>query len=64
MSFSNDAKKLLIVEAKAGKQLNVFTWTLEDGVWALSYDSAAVSILCIAEYDDCVFAGGDEFDKR
>ncbi|MFA5424847.1 MAG: hypothetical protein WC374_13415, partial [Phycisphaerae bacterium] len=26
MSFSNDAKKLLIVEAKAGKQLNAFTW--------------------------------------
>ena len=26
MSFSNDAKKLLIVEAKAGKQLNSFTW--------------------------------------
>ena len=60
MSFSNDAKKLLIVEAKAGKQLNIFTWTLEDGVWSLSYDSTAVSILCEAQYGADLFAGGSD----
>lgn len=69
MTYRNDWKKLLIAEIKAGKQLNIATWTRDGSAWSTPFAYGevvdlqvdGVSLIKETIYADCTALEGSFF---